>query len=143
LIRPHVSQLQQVDHGSVAAAELARFHLSLGDVLDFSVNFNSRGPAPSVLHAIDGTDWTRYPGDAEPRLREGLAQRNGVRAEQIALGNGSVELLWLIDIAILEPHDRVIVAGPTLGEYARATRSMQAEVREVQTVRNLPPARVG
>jgi histidinol-phosphate aminotransferase len=141
-IRSHVLQLQRVEHGSVAAAELARFGRTPADVLDFSVNINPLGPAPAVLRALQETDWTRYPGDDENPLREGLAQRNGVIPAQVALGNGSAELLWLIALSILQPQDRVVVVGPTFGEYARAARTTGANVREVQALRDLPPARM-
>ena len=142
LIRSHILELRRVEHGSVSAAELAPFGRTPADVLDFSVNINPLGPAPTVLHAIQETDWIRYPGDDEAPLRKGLADRNGVTSDQVALGNGSAELLWLIALAILQPQDHVVVVSPTFGEYARAARTVGAEVREVQTLRNLPPGRV-
>jgi histidinol-phosphate/aromatic aminotransferase/cobyric acid decarboxylase-like protein len=46
----------------------------------------------------------------------------------VALGNGSVELVWLVCLAVLRPGDRVAVLGPTFGEYARAARAVGAEV---------------
>ncbi len=140
LIRPHVLGLRPVEHGSVAATELAPFGWRPADVLDFSVNTNPLGPAPAVLRAIQETDWTRYPGDDEMPLRNGLARRAGVIPDEVALGNGSAELLWLIALAVLEPKDRVIVLGPTFGEYARAARSVGANVTEIQMLEGLPPA---
>lgn len=121
----------RVVHGSVTADELAPFGLSPADVLDFSVNTNPLGPAPSVLDAIRATDWSRYPGDDEAPLRRGLARRAGLSPDQVALGNGSAELLWLIGLALLRPGDHVAVVTPTFGEYARAARSMGAHVTEV------------
>jgi len=141
-IRSHVLQLQRVEHGSVGAAELAPFGRTPADVMDFSVNVNPLGPAPSVLRAIQDTDWTRYPGDDEVPLREGLAKRNGVMPEHVALGNGSAELLWMIALALLQPQDRVAVVGPTFGEYARAARTVGTAVCEVQSLRNPSPTRV-
>ena len=83
--------LQPVVHGSVAAAELAQFGLTLAQALDFSVNTNPLGPAPNVLRAIQDADWTRYPGDDEAPLRNGLAKQAGVSPENVGLGNGSAE----------------------------------------------------
>jgi histidinol-phosphate aminotransferase len=141
-VRPHVQALQPVVHGSVAASELAEFGLRPADVLDFSVNTNPLGPAPGVLRAIRSTDWTRYPGDDEVPLRNGLARQTGLTPENIALGNGSAELLWLIALSCLQPGDHVAVVGPTFGEYARAARVVGAAVSEVQSLAEVPPARL-
>jgi histidinol-phosphate aminotransferase len=137
-----VQELQPVAHGSVAAAELAGFGLTLADVLDFSVNTNPLGPAPAVLRAVQQADWTRYPGDDEAPLRDGLARQARVTSDHIALGNGSAELLWLIALAVLQPGDQVVVVGPTFGEYARAALSVGARVAEVETLSDVPPARL-
>jgi histidinol-phosphate aminotransferase len=119
--------MHPVVHGSVAAAELESRGLKLGDAIDFSVNTNPLGPAPVVRRAIEHTDWTRYPGDDETPLRLGLAKRNQLPANQLALGNGSAELLWLIALALLGPADPVAIVGPTFGEYARAAQAVGAE----------------
>src|SRR5215204_5850682 len=100
-----VRGLPAAAHGSVSAAELRAYGLRPEQVLDFSVNTNPLGPAASVLLAIAETDWTRYPGDDEPVLREALARRNGVSIDRVVLGNGSVELMWLIALASLRPGD--------------------------------------
>jgi histidinol-phosphate aminotransferase len=129
--RPELSALRPVVHGSVSAAELASYGVALADVLDFSVNTNPLGPAPSVLEALARTDWSRYPGDDEPALRRALAERAGVSAEQVALGNGSVELIWLIALASVRPGDTVAVASATFGEYAHAAQVMGARVVDI------------
>jgi histidinol-phosphate aminotransferase len=123
-----------VVHGSISARELAPFGLTPDRVLDFSVNTNPLGPAPSVLDAVRGTDWSRYPGDDEPPLRAALAAEAGVDRAQVALGNGSAELLWLIALASLRPGDDVAIVGPTFGEYARAAQAVGATVREVDAL---------
>ena len=142
LVRAELLRQPSVPHGSVAAAELAELGLATADVVDFSVNTNPLGPAPSVLRAIAGTDWTRYPGDDERPLRQRLAERAGVSAEQVVLGNGSAELLWLIALASIRPGDRVAVLGPTFGEYARAARVTGACVRELDHSDLAEPTRV-
>jgi len=141
-VRRDVLAIQAVAHGSATASELAVFGLNPADVLDFSVNTNPLGPADVVVEAIQQTNWTRYPGDDEAPLRAGLARQTGVTPEQVALGNGSAELLWLLALAILERSDRAIVVGPTFGEYARAARVVGADVLDAQTLVDLPSARM-
>jgi histidinol-phosphate aminotransferase len=142
LVRPELLAVQPVVHGSVAASELTEFGLTPERVLDFSVNTNPLGPAPGVIEAIRATDWSRYPGDDEVPLRSGLAREAGVLPENVALGNGSAELLSLIALATLRPGDRVAVVGPTFGEYARACRAVGAKVCEVQQWTETPPTRM-
>jgi histidinol-phosphate aminotransferase len=72
----------------------------------------------------------RYPADGAPALRAALARQDGVRPEQLIVANGAVEVLWFISLAYLETGDRVLVVGPTFGEYARAARVAGAEVVE-------------
>src|SRR5258708_24498069 len=96
LVRPEALALEAVVHGSVAAAELTALGLAPRDVLDFSVNTNPLGPAPSVLQTVRETDWSRYPGDDEEPLRQGLAERANVAPAQVVLGNGSAALMWLL-----------------------------------------------
>src|SRR5215831_9231269 len=141
-VRSRVLALNAVAHGSVAADELAQYGFSPTDVLDFSVNTNPLGPAPIVAEAIQHADWTRYTGDDEAPLRRGLAGLAGVAPQQVALGNGSAELMWLIALALLEPGDRVAIVSPTFGEYARAAMMVGAEVREVRGIADVPDVRL-
>ena len=133
--------LEPVVHGSVGAVELAALGLAPNDVLDFSVNTNPLGPAPSVLQAVRETDWSRYPGDDEEPLRNRLAQRAGVSPEQVVLGNGSAELMWLIALAALRAGDRAGIVGPTFGEYARAVCVVGATPIEVGDPRDATSVR--
>jgi len=142
LVRRDVLDIQAVAHGSATASELAAFGLNPADVLDFSVNTNPLGPADVVVEAIRQTNWSRYPGDDEAPLRAGLARQSGVSPEQVTLGNGSAELLWLLALAILERGDRAIVIGPTFGEYTRAARVVGADVLDTRSLLDVPSARV-
>ncbi|MBV9357957.1 MAG: histidinol-phosphate aminotransferase family protein [Chloroflexi bacterium] len=142
LVRAELLALPRVPHGSVGASELARLGLLPREVVDFSVNTNPLGPAPTVLAAIGSADWSRYPGDDEWPLRRTLAERAGVEAAQVVLGNGSAELLWLVALASLRPGERAAIVGPTFGEYARAARVVGAEVYQVEAPAAATDARV-
>jgi histidinol-phosphate aminotransferase len=128
LVRPDLRSLAPVAHGSVAFQELQRYGLTPADVLDFSVNTNPLGPAPSVVRAICETNWSRYPGDDEPPLRQHLAALNNVTRDQVVLGNGSVDLMWWTLLAVVRAGDTVAVAPHTFGEYTRAACSVGGHV---------------
>ena len=60
----------------------------------------------------------RYPDPQQRKLKEVIARRRGVAANQLLLGNGSDEVLDLIFRAFCTPNkDNVIVMPPTYGMY--------------------------
>jgi len=60
----------------------------------------------------------RYPDPQQRKLKEVIARRRGVAANQLLLGNGSDEVLDLIFRAFCIPNqDKIIVMPPTYGIY--------------------------
>lgn len=131
--RSHISDLPAVHHGSISRAELAAFGFGPEGVLDFSVNTNPLGPSPRALEATRSVDWARYPDDGAPELRRALAARVGRTEAEVIVGNGSIELIWLLALAFLAPNDPVVIVGPTFGEYRRAAGIVGAVVHDYTT----------
>ena len=87
----------------------------------------------TVLPPWRASPWQSWPLDRYPdrealALRQALASQLGVAPAQILMGNGGAELLWLISFTFLERADRVLVIGPTFGEYSRVAALMGAKV---------------
>ena len=59
----------------------------------------------------------RYPDGAERALKRRLAEKLGVDAANLVVGNGSNELLTLIAQAVLGPGDEVVFAWPSFVVY--------------------------
>jgi threonine-phosphate decarboxylase len=97
-------------------------------ILDFSASLNPLGPPRSVLAALrrELSDIKHYPDPECCRLRHRLAALHGVAPEQVIVGNGANELIYLI-AQTFRPK-RVAIAEPTYTEYLRASRSVGAEV---------------
>ena len=126
--RPEVLRASPVHHGAPDYAELERLGMAPEDVLDFSVSSNPYGPSPRLWEALRRVPLDRYPDRDALALRRRLAVRLDVAPDRIVAGNGAAELIWLIALAFLRPGDRVLVLGPTFGEYARAAVLMGARV---------------
>lgn len=118
-------------HGAPDYAELEALGLTPGQVLDFSVNSNPFGPSPAVRVALRDVPLDRYPDREALALRRAISAHLGLPVEQVAVGNGAAELLWLIALAYLRPGDPVLILTPTFGEYARAVSLMGGRVRTV------------
>ena len=129
---PHLRQLEPVHHGGISVGELSRSGLPADAILDFSTTTSPLGPSPAVRAALAQLEIGRYPDDQATKLRAALGELNGVSTEQVVVGNGSSELIWLLALAYLGPGDRVLIVGPTFGEYAHAARIVGAEPIEVR-----------
>ena len=63
---------------------------------DFSVNLNSLPVPKQVTDAMEKAliNVNRYPDYTSGKLISALAKKHGLKETQIAVGNGSSELLW-------------------------------------------------
>ena len=122
-------------HGGNIQEICSRYGLEPGGLLDFSANINPLGypPAlsktlreglPSILH---------YPDINCTMLRRAIAQKTRHKEEEILIGNGSTELMYLIPRAF-RPQEG-LVFEPTYSEYGRALRLAGANVeKRISTV---------
>jgi histidinol-phosphate aminotransferase len=76
-------------------------------------------PLPEVIAAAHAALATanRYPDPSASQLRSRLADRYGVPAARIAIGNGSCEILLAAGQALLEPGAEVVYAWPSFSVY--------------------------
>lgn len=98
--------------------ELQR-ELGLTRVIKLASNENPLGPSPKAMVVINEGVPTlhRYPDGGAFRLREALADRWKVTADQIILGNGSDEILGFLARTFLSPGDEAVMADQTFVIY--------------------------
>ncbi|MCL4531947.1 MAG: histidinol-phosphate aminotransferase family protein [Actinobacteria bacterium] len=130
--RQHLRQIPPCPHGSLSYRERMEKGLTGKGVLDFSASCNPLGTSPRVLEAMRDVDLSHYPDDEALELRQALAQAIKADVSWVAVGNGSVDLIYQLASAYLEPTDRALVVGPAFGEYARACRVAGATVVEMR-----------
>jgi histidinol-phosphate aminotransferase len=126
--RPELLHIPDAIHGALDFEELDRLGLAPEAVLDFSVNGNPYGPSPRVGEAIARVPYDRYPDREALALRRVLATHLAVTPDQLLIGNGSTELVWLVALAFVRAGDSVVLVGPTFGEYTRAAVLMGAHL---------------
>jgi histidinol-phosphate aminotransferase len=69
----------------------------------------------AIAGALDGLN--RYPDPENSALRTRLSERYGVPATQIAIGNGSCDILLAAGEVLLEPGAEVVYAWPSFSVY--------------------------
>lgn len=100
------------------------------DVLDLSSNINPYGPLPNVLAAARETPLDTYPDPVATAARQALAARWAVPIERLALSPGAAAGIHRCINAFVSVGDSVVIAGPTFGEYRRATAAAGGVVVE-------------
>lgn len=108
------------------------------EAIDFSSNVSPLGPGERVIKAIEENAGNifRYPSGGE-KLRGIIAERHELKQENIALGNGSSELIKNFCEAFIDRGERVLIAGPTFSEYDYFSRLRGAEVQYTGLPENL------
>lgn len=105
------------------------------DSIKLASNENPLGPSPKAVAAIKGevADTALYPDGNGWRLKEALAQRHGVRPEQLTLGNGSNEVLELVVRTFVGAGEAGVISQYCFVVYFLALKCVQAEVRVVDS----------
>jgi histidinol-phosphate aminotransferase len=98
-----------------------------GELRDFSVNSNPFGPPPELLSHLRAVPLAAYPDPTYRRARAAVAAHHGELPERVVLGSAA-ELIYRLAACYLRPGDAVLIATPTFGEYARASRLQGARV---------------
>jgi histidinol-phosphate aminotransferase len=98
--------------------ELER-ELGVTDAIKLASNENPLPPSERVRKAVAAAlvHLNRYPDGSGFYLRQAVAKRHGVTAEQIVLGNGSNELIELLVRTFLQPGEEAIVPHPSFVVY--------------------------
>ncbi|HEX5060617.1 MAG TPA: histidinol-phosphate transaminase [Kofleriaceae bacterium] len=104
----HVRNLDVYQPGK-PIEELER-ELGISGAIKVASNENPLGPSPKAMAAIPAalSSLHLYPDAGGFALRRALAKRYGVPIEQIALGNGSNDMLYQLVLATCEPTDEVL-----------------------------------
>jgi histidinol-phosphate aminotransferase len=96
-------------------------------------NENPYGPSPRAVEAIAGAlgSLHRYPDGSGYYLRHALAERIGVAADAIILGNGSNDIIELAVRAFLRPGDEAVMADQAFVIYQMVVQAAGATPRAV------------
>src|SRR6185503_2821441 len=98
--------------------ELER-EVGIHDAIKLASNENPLPPSDRVQQAIIAAlpNLNRYPDGSGYYLRQALAKKHDVSADQVILGNGSNELIELVVRSFLKSGDEAVVPHPSFVVY--------------------------
>ncbi len=110
------------EHGGNIHKVLRRLADGHGRILDFSANINPLGPPewfrPFISSQLENL--IHYPDPENRQLIKAIADHQGIAEDQVVVGNGTTELLYLITRIL--PAKRAVIPVPSYIDYVRAAR---------------------
>jgi histidinol-phosphate aminotransferase len=115
--------------------ELER-ELGISNIIKLASNENPFGAGKKALAAIQAAlpELGLYPDGSGYHLKNALANKYGLEAEQITLGNGSNEILELIARAFVTPELEVMFSQHAFAVYPIVTQAVGAKAIVVPAV---------
>jgi threonine-phosphate decarboxylase len=128
-----------VSHGGDIWGFARKYNIPLDEVLEFSGPINFLGPSPKAVEAVKQyAKLIRYYPDPNPvELREEIAKYvgEGVGADNVILGNGSIELIYMIT-EVFHCNFKAVIPVPSFTEYEKAALRVGGEPVFVQLPEN-------
>jgi histidinol-phosphate aminotransferase len=129
--KPFIPAIQAYPPGK--PIEEVQREYGLKSVIKLASNENPLGPSPKAMRAMRAAvaEMNLYPDGNGFYLRQAIAQKHGVKIENVCLTNGSDEVSDLIVTAYVGESDNVVVSQHDFISYKLAAQMVGAECREV------------
>ncbi|MDH5816591.1 MAG: histidinol-phosphate transaminase [Candidatus Nezhaarchaeota archaeon] len=127
LVKEEIKDLKPCVHGGDVWRIAEEQRLEVREIIDFSANINPLGPSKRVLDKIRENLWkiVYYPDPECMELRKAISRYiSGIKVDNVIIGNGSTELIYLFCEVFVNKGDSVLIPIPTFGEYERAVRKV-------------------
>jgi threonine-phosphate decarboxylase len=135
LARNEIRSLKPCVHGG----DIWKYYPYCENILDFSANVNPLGPSPKIIEAIKRSLWQIqfYPDSNSNALRDAISQYiKGIDSDNVIVGNGSTELIYLFSEVFIEKGDEVLIPIPTFEEYENAVRKAGGKLKYIKLNEN-------
>lgn len=128
-----------MSHGGDIWGFSRKYNIPLDEVLEFSGPINYLGPPQKAIDAVkENARLIRYYPDPNPvEFKEQIAQYvgEGIDPENVLLGNGSIELIYMIT-EILPAKFKALIPVPSFSEYEKAALRVGGEPKFLQLPKN-------
>lgn len=122
--RPALSHLKPYIPGK--SIDEAKDKAVVSSIIKLASNENPLGPSPAGMAALQkaAAECAVYPDQKATILRQALAARYNMGADEVIIGNGSDEIMLLLAQAFLSAGDEVVLSENTFSVYEHVTRLM-------------------
>jgi threonine-phosphate decarboxylase len=135
LVKDNIKNLTPCVHGGEVLDAAFKSGFKSDAILDFSSSVNPLGTSKKALDAVKAGfgQIASYPDSNSTELREVIAKHyQAIDKNNVVIGNGSTELMYLFAEAFLKKGDFAVMAAPTFGEYESAVRKTGEDVKFVK-----------
>jgi threonine-phosphate decarboxylase len=135
LVKDNIKNLTPCLHGGEVLDAAFKSGFKREAILDFSSSVNPLGTSKKALDAVKAGfgQIAAYPDSNSTELREVIAKHYQViDKNNVIIGNGSTELMYLFAEAFLKKGDFAVMPAPTFGEYESAVRKTGENVKFVK-----------
>ena len=118
-------ELRFISHGGDVWGFTRKYKIPLEEALDFSGPINHLGPPPKAIEAAEkNVKLIKFYPDPNPvEFYKSIAEyvnQPGITADNIILGNGSIELIYMITEIFSKVNFNAVVPVPSFSEYEKA-----------------------
>ena len=118
-------------HGGNVFEAAKKFNIKLNNIIDFSANINPLGIHPVIKRAIkkniDSIGY--YPDNSYLELKQTFSKFYNLNEKNILPGNGSVELIYLLSMAM--NFKKALIIEPNFSEYQRALENTKCNIEKI------------
>ncbi|PVX27105.1 MAG: threonine-phosphate decarboxylase [Candidatus Bathyarchaeum sp.] len=122
LVKESLRNLTPYFHGGNVWKISEKYNIPVDQLIDFSISTNPMGVPEKALETISNhlNLIHHYPDPDHEWLLEALAKSADVNPDNIIVGNGSTELIYLFNEVFLENGYEAVIPVPTFSEYKAA-----------------------
>ena len=119
LVNPDLRTAELYIPGLTTAEAAARYNVAPEDIIKLSSNENPLGPPPLAVEAAQRTlsDLHRYPDSKAHALRAAIAEKEGLKKDNVMFGAGSSEIMSFIIRAFSRVGDEIVAMDPSFTVY--------------------------
>lgn len=122
LVKESLKSLTPYFHGGNVWEISEKYNIPVDQLIDFSISTNPLGAPEAALESIRQhlSLIKHYPDPDHEWLLEALAKSAGVEPNNVVVGNGSTELIYLFNEVFLENGYEAVIPVPSFSEYKAA-----------------------